>query len=76
MLAQRGSAFAPAAKRQRGVEFVFDLEEGVKDHGPALVHVNRVGRQVRFLAARLRVVAVHFERLDVLGLGARKNEVT
>ena len=62
--------FLPAAEAQGGVEFVFDLEEGVQHHGPALVHVDRVGRQVRFLAAGFRVEPVHFERLDVLRLGA------
>lgn len=52
---------ARATKSQRGIDFVLDFNESIKDHGTCLVEVDGVGLQCRFLGGFIRVPAVDFE---------------
>jgi len=72
---------AGAAEGEGGIDLVFDLDERVQDHGPALLQVDLVVLQLRFRRV-LRVPPVDLEgfqggcvaglRLRLLGLGLRR----
>ncbi len=55
-------------KDQRGVHFIFDLEERVEHHGRASTRVHVVGIEPRVLAT-LWIVAIDTEALDSQALG-------
>src|SRR5690606_38226750 len=59
---------ARAAKGQRRVDLVLDLDQRVENHRAAVVHVDAVLVDARVLAGR-RVVSVDFEGADVCALG-------
>src|ERR1019366_10385211 len=40
---------AGAAKSQRGVDLILDLDENIQDHGPAVIHIHFVAVQTRIL---------------------------
>ncbi|KAH3688358.1 hypothetical protein WICPIJ_000658, partial [Wickerhamomyces pijperi] len=54
---------------ERGVLFVFDLDDGVKDHRTALVQIDLVFLHVRLLVWGVRGPSVNLERLESLGGG-------
>ena len=61
---------AGTTKRQCWIDFVFDLDERVKNHRAAAIEIDIVDVNTRILAA-VRIVAIHREPAHVCGAVAR-----
>lgn len=46
------------SESERRIDFIFDLDKGIKDHGATLLQVDRVGLQGRLLARFVWVPAI------------------
>jgi hypothetical protein len=69
--ARSANAFATRApKGEGGILLILDLEQGIEDHGTAVVQINRIGAQIGLLIL-FGIPAIDFEILDTLLLVGR-----
>ena len=57
---------ARPTEAKRWINLILDLDEGVEEHGPTLVHVDVVGYISRAIVGVIRVAAVHIDALHLL----------
>ena len=66
------SLTAGTTKSERGVLFVFDFDQGIEDHGSALIQVDGVGGKIGPLVL-FRIPTVDFKVFDTFGLGRSRH---
>ena len=64
------NAFATtASKGQRGILFIFNLEQGIQYHGTTVIQIDRIRTEIGLLMRTFRIPAIDFEILNTFGFG-------
>jgi hypothetical protein len=64
---------AAATERKSGINLILNLNEGIKEHGTAFVHINIVADVFRAISRIIRVSTVDVKALHFLLLFLRKS---